>query len=59
MTKEEYKNSEAPTVNHFYEKLFLLKDKMNTQTGKKIAEQRHLFMESFLSQFYAEWEGEK
>ncbi len=59
MSKEEYKNSEAPTVNHFYEKLFLLKDKMNTQTGKKIAEQRHLFMESFLSQFYAEWEGEK
>lgn len=59
MTKEEYKNSEAPTINHFYEKLFLLKDKMNTQTGKKIAEERHHFMESFLSQFYAEWEGNK
>ena len=59
MTKEEYKNSEAPTLNHFYEKLLLLKDKMNTETGKKIALQRHLFMESFLSQFYSEWDGEK
>ena len=59
MSKSEYKNSEAPTLNHFYEKLLLLKDKMNTATGKKIALQRHLFMENFLSQFYAEWEGEK
>lgn len=59
MTKEEYKNSEAPTINHFYEKLLLLKDKMNTESGKKIAEDRHIYMESFLSQFYAEWEGEK
>lgn len=59
MTKEEYKNNEAPTLNHFYEKLLLLKDKMNTETGKKIAEERHRFMELFLSQFYAEWEGEK
>lgn len=59
MSKEEYKNSESPTLNHFYEKLLLLKDKMNTQTGKKIAEERHRFMELFLSQFYAEWEGEK
>lgn len=59
MTKEEYKNSEAPTLNHFYEKLLLLKDKMNTKTGRKIAEGRHKFMELFLSQFYAEWEGEK
>ena len=59
MTKEEYKNSEAPTLNHFYEKLLLLKDKMNTKTGRKIAEERHKFMELFLSQFYAEWEGER
>lgn len=59
MTKEEYKNSDSPTVNHFYEKLLLLKDKMNTETGKKIAEERHKFMEQFLSQFYAEWEGQK
>ncbi len=57
LTKEEYKNSTAPTINHFYEKLLLLKDKMNTKTGKKIAKERHLFMEHFLVQFYAEWEG--
>ncbi len=59
MTKEEYKQSDSPTINHFYEKLLLLKDKMNTPTGKKIAEARHRFMEHFLSQFYAEWDGEK
>lgn len=58
MTKEEYKNSESPTLNHFYEKLLLLKDKMNTETGKKLAQKRHQFMEHFLSQFYAEWDGE-
>ena len=57
MTKEEYKNSKAPTINHFYEKLLLLKDKMNTTTGKKIAEERHQYMETFLQQFYSEWEG--
>jgi uncharacterized protein len=54
MTKEEYKNSAAPSINHFYEKLLLLKDKMNTDTGKKLAEQRHEFMESYLKQFYLE-----
>ena len=59
MSVEEYKRSQAPTINHFYEKLLLLKDKMNTQTGKQIAQQRHQFMQNFLSQFYAEWEGEK
>ena len=59
MTKEEYKKSDSPTVNHFYEKLLLLKDKMNTETGKQIALQRHEYMEGFLSQFYAEWNGEK
>jgi uncharacterized protein len=58
MSKEEYKNSQAPTINHFYEKLLLLKDKMNTETGKQIAEQRHNYMQEFLSQFYAEWDGE-
>ena len=57
MSKEEYKNSEAPTLNHFYEKLLLLKDKMNTETGKKIAQKRHDFMITFLSQFYSEWDG--
>ncbi|MBP6425929.1 MAG: HD domain-containing protein [Flavobacterium sp.] len=59
MTKEEYKKNEAPTINHFYEKLLLLKDKMNTETGKQIAQERHLYMEGFLEQFYAEWEGRK
>jgi uncharacterized protein len=59
MTKEEYKKSEAPTINHFYEKLLLLKDKMNTPTGKQIAQERHRYMEGFLEQFYAEWEGRK
>ncbi len=59
MTKEEYKNSTAPTLNHFYEKLLLLKDKMNTASGKEIATERHRYMESFLAQFYAEWDGEK
>ncbi|RKF05224.1 uncharacterized protein C8N26_0627 [Tenacibaculum lutimaris] len=57
MTKEEYKKSTAPTINHFYEKLLLLKDKMNTDTGKVIAEQRHTYMEEFLKQFYNEWNG--
>jgi len=57
MTKSEYKASEAPTINHFYEKLLLLKDKMNTKTGRRIAEKRHKFMELYLKQFYVEWEG--
>lgn len=52
-----YKTSTAPTINHFYEKLLLLKDLMNTKEGKRIAELRHIFMESFLGQFYKEWDG--
>ena len=59
MSKEEYKNSESPTLNHFYEKLLLLSAKMNTPTGKKLAESRHQYMEDFLSQFLGEWNGEK
>jgi len=58
MTKEEYKKSRAPTINHFYEKLLLLKDRMNTATGKRLAEGRHQYMEGFLEQFYQEWKGE-
>ncbi|HET8829081.1 MAG TPA: HD domain-containing protein [Pelobium sp.] len=58
-SKEAYKNTTAPTINHFYEKLLLLKDKMNTLTGKQIANQRHDFMVQYLEQFYAEWEGKK
>ena len=53
-TKEQYKNSTAPTINHFYEKLLLLRDKMNTTTGKQMAQQRHAFMEAYLAQFYTE-----
>ena len=59
MTKETYKKSTAPTINHFYEKLLLLKNKMTTETGKKLAKERHQFMEVFLEQFYNEWDGEK
>ncbi|RAV27591.1 HD domain-containing protein [Sinomicrobium soli] len=53
-----YKNNTAPTINHFYEKLLRLKENMNTGTGRKMAEERHRFMEGFLRQFYAEWKGE-
>ncbi len=59
MSKEEYKASTAPTINHFYEKLLLLKNRMNTETGKKIAAERHQFMGLYLEQFYGEWKGEK
>ena len=57
MSKEEYKQSSAPTLNHFYEKLLLLKDRMNTQSGQQMAAERHRFMESFLDEFYKEWDG--
>jgi len=59
MTPSEYKTSEAPTINHFYEKLLLLKERMNTEAGRRIAQERHAFMEQFLKQFYAEWCGER
>jgi len=58
MSKAEYKASSAPTLNHFYEKLMLLKDRMNTQTGRQLAEARHKFMEEYLIQFNKEWTGE-
>lgn len=57
LTKEEYKNTTAPTLNHFYEKLLLLKDLMNTETGKKLAQRRHEFLETYLKQFLAECDG--
>lgn len=54
---DEYKKSGSPSINHFYEKLFLLKDRMNTKTGKRIADKRHKFMEQFLDKFFNEWQG--
>lgn len=57
MSKEDYKKSTAPTLNHFYEKLLLLKDRMNTKSGFKLAENRHRFLELYLEQFLSEWEG--
>ncbi len=56
-SKEEYKNSTAPTLNHFHEKLLLLKDRMNTATGRKMAENRHQFLLTYLDTFHREWEG--
>ncbi|MFT4343505.1 MAG: HD domain-containing protein [Candidatus Woesearchaeota archaeon] len=57
MNKEEYKKNNSPTLNHFYEKLLRLKNRMNTDTGKKMAEHRHAYMEDFLTEFYSEWDG--
>lgn len=59
MSKDAYKKSTSPTINHFYEKLLLLKDRMNTATGRALAEERHRYMEDFLERFYKEWEGEE
>ncbi len=52
-----YKRSNSSSINHFYEKLLLLKDRMNTKTGKRLANHRHKYLEKFLSEFYAEWDG--
>ena len=57
LSKESYKNTTAPTINHFYEKLLLLKDLMNTETGKVMATERHNFMLLYLEHFYKEWSG--
>lgn len=58
MSPEQYKKSSAPTINHFYEKLILLKDKMNTKKGRELAEERHQYLLNFLDQFYSEWHGD-
>jgi len=55
---EHYKNNKGHTINHFHEKLLLLKDRMNTESAKNLAEQRHLFMENYLNRFYKEWDGD-
>ncbi|WP_188207526.1 HD domain-containing protein [Alkalibacillus aidingensis] len=59
MTEEEYRKRNGTAVNHFYEKLLKLKDLMNTSTGKELAKERHRFMQDFLEQFYAEWDGRR
>lgn len=56
-SQEEYFRSESPTINHFYEKLLLLKDRMNTKTAQELAEGRHQFMEEYLARFFQEWDG--
>lgn len=58
MTVEEYKKSDAPSINHFYEKLLLLQERMNTPTGKRLALHRHRVMEQYLDEFFQEWNGE-
>ena len=57
MTFDQYKKGNGPSINHFYEKLLLLKDLMNTKTGKRMAAARHTFMEGYLKQFFREWKG--
>lgn len=58
MTKEQYKNSNNPSINHFYEKLLLLKERMNTKKGREMAKHRHEYMKKYLDEFYSEWEGD-
>ena len=59
ISREEYMTTEAPSINHFYEKLLKLKDLMYTDYGKQLAQGRHRFLEKYLERFYAEWKGEK
>ena len=57
LTEKEYREGRSTAVNHFYEKLLLLKDQMNTDLAKRWAEERHRFMLAFLDRFYSEWDG--
>lgn len=57
MSREDYRSQPAPTINHFYEKLLLLKDRLNTAHARNLAEERHRFMLTYLDQFFAEWDG--
>lgn len=59
MSEETYRRGQSTGINHFYEKLLRLKDMMNTDTGRAIAQHRHAYMESFLEEFYAEWDGKR
>lgn len=54
-----YQKNSGPTIDHFYEKLLLLKDRMYTRTAKQLANQRHDYMKTYLDEFYAEWDGKK
>tara|TARA_B100000686_G_scaffold335815_1_gene404893 strand:- start:301 stop:951 length:651 start_codon:yes stop_codon:yes gene_type:complete len=56
---EDYKKNKGHTINHFYEKLLLLRDRMNTESGRQMAQQRHQFMKNYLEQFYQEWKGDR
>ncbi|MBT2689162.1 HD domain-containing protein [Bacillus sp. ISL-47] len=58
MTEEEYRQGKSSSINHFYEKLLKLKERLNTDTAIKMAEERHQFMEKYLQQFYKEWNGQ-
>ena len=59
MNKVQYQNGTTTSINHFYEKLFLLKDLMNTDSARKIAERREKFMTTYIEEFMLEWNGEE
>ena len=59
MTLDQYRSHQGTAITHFYEKLLLLKDLMNTKTAKELAKGRHAFLEAYLDQFFAEWDGQR